>query len=58
MQSSNGLCAQDRLDHRQAKPNCFASRCKAGSPVVTLDPDTAQARTTRDSVNAVERALL
>jgi hypothetical protein len=47
-----------RFDYRKARPNRFAGRFKAGSRLVLLDPDVAQAFTTPESVNAVLRALL
>ena len=47
-----------RFDYRQARPNRFATRYKAGSRVVILDPDVAKFFTTPESVNSVLRALL
>jgi hypothetical protein len=47
-----------RFDYRQARPNRFADRYKAGSRIVLLDPDIAKVFTTPESVNSVLRALL
>ncbi|HKQ46936.1 MAG TPA: hypothetical protein VJZ71_02575 [Phycisphaerae bacterium] len=56
--SGNGLKSEYRFDYRRARRNRFASRYKAGSRVVLLDPDIARAFPTPESVNAVLRALL
>ena len=55
---SDNLKAEYEFDYRKAKPNRFAAKYEAGSRVVTLDPDVAQAFTTPESVNSVLRALL
>lgn len=52
------LQAEYRLDYRRVRSNRFASRYRAGSRVVVLDPDVAGVFTTPESVNAVLRALL
>ncbi len=53
-----GLRREYRFDYRKARPNRFASRFKAGSRLVLLDPDVAQVFTTPESVNTILRALL
>ncbi len=55
---ADNLRAEYRFDYRSARPNRFASRYRAGSRVVVLDPDVARAFTTPQAVNAVLRALL
>jgi len=47
-----------RFDYRDARPNRFATKYKAGSRVILLDPDVAEVFTTPESVNSVLRALL
>jgi hypothetical protein len=47
-----------RFDYRNARPNRFAARVKAGSRVVVLAPDVAEVFSTPESVNAVLRALI
>jgi len=55
---SDDLQSEYRFDYRKAKSNRFAANYKPGSRVVVLDADVAQVFTTRESVNAVLRALL
>jgi hypothetical protein len=52
------LLPEYRFEYRKARPNRFATRFKAGSRLVLLDPDVAQVFTSPESVNAVLRALL
>jgi hypothetical protein len=47
-----------RFDYRKSRANRFAARYAAGSRVIVLDADVAQVFTTRESVNAVLRALM
>lgn len=56
--SRDELQLEYRFDYRRARPNRFASKFKAGSRVVVLDPDIAKVFTTTKSVNTVLRALL
>ena len=44
-------------DFSGAKPNRYASRYKAGSAVIVLDPDVAAAFPTADAANHALRAL-
>ncbi len=56
--SRDELQPEYRFDYRKARPNRFASKFRAGSRVVVLDPDIAKVFTTTKSVNTVLRALL
>ena len=58
MSRSDGLQPEYRFDYTKAKPNRFASRVKAGSVAVLLDPDVAKVFQNAESVNSVLRALL
>jgi hypothetical protein len=54
----DSLLPEYRFDYRKAKPNRFASRYRAGSRIILLDPDLARIFTSAESVNAALRALL
>ncbi len=55
--NAEGLQPEYRFDYRKARPNRFASRYRAGSRVVVLDPDVAKVFTTPESVNGILRAV-
>ncbi len=56
--SKEEMLSEYRFDYRKARPNRFAARMKQGSRIVLLDPDVAEVFTTRESVNAILRALI
>lgn len=47
-----------RYDYTRAKPNRFASRLKAGSVAVVLDPDVASVFRTSESVDELLRSVI
>jgi hypothetical protein len=55
---SDELAKEYRFDYSKARPNRFATKAKAGSRTILLDPDIAAVFTTPESVNAVLRALI
>lgn len=56
--AANGLRREYRFDYRKATGNRFASRYKAGSLMVVIEPDIAETFTSPESVNAILRALI
>jgi hypothetical protein len=50
--------AEYRFDYGKARPNRFAGRAATTGLVVALDPDVAKVFATKESVNAVLRALI
>ena len=56
--AADDLRSEYRFDYGKAKPNRFAASYRAGSRVMVLDPDVAQAFTSAEVVNTVLRTLL
>jgi hypothetical protein len=57
--ASDDMRREYRLDYSKAKPNRFAGRMKAASPMVVLiDADLAMVFDTPESVNRALRALI
>jgi hypothetical protein len=47
-----------RFDYRKSRPNRFASRMKAGTVAVVLDPDVASVFRSSESVNSLLRSVI
>ena len=58
-QAPDEMQKEYRLDYRKARPNRFAKRMAAGSPlVVVVDSDVAEVFGTAESINKALRALI
>jgi hypothetical protein len=58
-EASDNMRREYRFDYSKAKPNRFASRMAAASPIVVLiDADLAEVFNTPESVNRALRALI
>lgn len=55
---SGDLRPEYRFDYSRAKPNRFASKFKAGSVAVVLDPDVASVFHSSEAVNALLRSVI
>lgn len=53
------MASEYRFDYKKAKPNRFAKKMKANTPlIVALDSDVAKVFTSADEVNKALRALI
>ena len=53
------MASEYRFDYKKAKPNRFAKKMKADSPIiVVLDSDVAKVFTSTEEVNKALRALI
>ncbi len=56
--SNSEMRREYRFDYSKAKPNRFASRMKAGTVAIILDPDVAAVFDSSESVNALLRSVI
>jgi hypothetical protein len=56
--NADELLPEYSFDYQQAKPNRFAPKVAAGSMVVILEPELAQAFATPEAVKRLLRALV